>query len=395
MPAAPSSTTVAGLVTALVGFLSSFAVVLTGLRAVGATPGQAASGLLVLSVAMGLSTVLLAQRTRMPITVAWSTPGAALLASASAPSWPVAVGAFVLVGGLVLLTAAWPGLGSAIAAIPPVLAQAMLAGVLVPLCLQPVRSALEMPWLVVPVVVVWVVLLRLSPRWAVPAAFAVTLGIIGWPALRDGGVPASALVPRLEWTTPDFGSVAVIGLALPLFLVTMASQNVPGMAVLAAYGYRAPWRPAMAVTGVGTALGGPFGGHAINLAAISAALAAGPEADADPGRRYLAARTAGLAYVGLALVSAAVAALVATAPAGFVAAAAGLALWPVLASSLSAALARPEDRIPVVATFLVAISGITAGGIGSAFWSLVVGLALWAWFRPAAAEPAVADPAPA
>ncbi|MDP5184715.1 benzoate/H(+) symporter BenE family transporter [Blastococcus sp. BMG 814] len=387
MPAAPSSTTVAGLVTALVGFLSSFAVVLTGLRAVGATPGQAASGLVVLSMAMGVATVLLAQRTRMPITVAWSTPGAALLATASAPSWEVAVGAFVLVGALVLLTAAWPRLGSAIGAIPPVLAQAMLAGVLVPLCLQPVRSALEMPWLVVPVVLVWAVLLRFSPRWAVPAAFAVTLGIIGWLAWRDGGVDAAALVPVLEWTTPALGSTAVIGLALPLFLVTMASQNVPGMAVLAAYGYRAPWRSAMAVTGAGTLLGAPFGGHAINLAAISAALAAGPEADPDPSRRYLAARTAGLTYVGFALVSAAVAALVVTAPAGFVAAAAGLALWPVLAASLSGALARPEDRIPVVATILVAISGVTVGGIGSAFWSLVVGLAFWAWYRP---QPAVA-----
>ncbi|WP_104524283.1 benzoate/H(+) symporter BenE family transporter [Blastococcus atacamensis] len=385
MPAAPSSTTVAGLVTALVGFLSSFAVVLIGLRAVGASPAQAASGLVVLSVAMGLATVLLAQRTRMPITVAWSTPGAALLATASAPSWPVAVGAFVLVGALVLLAAAWPRLGTVIAAIPPVLAQAMLAGVLVPLCLEPVRAALEIPRLVVPVVLVWAVLLRFSPRWAVPAAFALTLGTIGWLSACEGGVPAAALLPALEWTTPDLGSAAVIGLGLPLFLVTMASQNVPGMAVLAAYGYRAPWRAAMAVTGAGTLLGAPFGGHAINLAAISAALAAGPEADADPARRYLAARTAGVAYVGIALVSAAVAALVATAPAGFVAAAAGLALWPVLASSLSGALARPEDRIPVVATFLVAISGVAVGGIGSAFWSLVVGLAFWAWYRPSRA----------
>ncbi|MCA0146948.1 benzoate/H(+) symporter BenE family transporter [Blastococcus sp. LR1] len=385
MPPAPSSTTVAGLVTALVGFLSSFAVVLTGLRAVGASPSQAASGLLVLLVATGLSTILLASRTRMPITVAWSTPGAALLASAAAPSWPVAVAAFVVVGGLVLLTAAWPGLGRAIAAIPPVLAQAMLAGVLVPLCLQPVRAALEIPWLVVPVLLVWGVLLRVSPRWAVPAAFVVTLGLTGWLAVRDGGVAAAALVPGLEWTTPDFGSIAVVGLALPLFIVTMASQNVPGMAVLASYGFRAPWRPAMAVTGVGTALGAPFGGHAINLAAISAALAAGPEADADPARRYLAARTAGLANLGLAVASTAAAALVAVAPAGLVAAAAGLALWPVLAASLGAALARVEDRIPVVATLLVAVSGITIGGVGSAFWSLVVGLALWAWLRPSPA----------
>lgn len=381
MPAAPSSTTVAGLVTALVGFLSSFAVVLTGLRAVGASPAQAASGLLVLSLTMGLATVFLAQRTRMPITVAWSTPGAALLAGASTHSWPAAVGAFLLVGCLVLLTAAWPRLGDAIAAIPAPIAQAMLAGVLVPLCLQPVRAALDMPELLVPVLLVWAVLAKLAPRWAIPAAFAVTLGIVGWLAARDGGLDPGDLVPALEWTTPVLDPGTLLGIGLPLFLVTMASQNVPGMAVLASFGYRAPWRSAMAVTGAGTALGAPFGGHGINLAAISAALAAGPEADPDPARRYRAARTAGVAYAAIALVSVAVAALVATAPDGFVTAAAGLALWPVLASSLSSALERPGDRTPVVATFLVGVSGISIAGIGSAFWALAAGLVLWIWFR--------------
>ncbi|MPQ97021.1 benzoate transporter [Modestobacter sp. I12A-02628] len=377
-----STTSVAGAVTALVGFLSSFAVVLTGLRAVGASDAQAASGLLVLSLTMGAGTVFLAQRTRMPITLAWSTPGAALLATAGTPSWPAAVGAFVVVGVLVLVTAAWPRLGTLIAAIPTPLAQAMLAGVLVPLCLAPVTGALARPELVVPVIVVWAVLDRLAPRWAVPAAFLVTLGIVGVLAARDGGLSPADVVPRLEWTTPELGVAALVGVAVPLFVVTMASQNVPGVAVLASFGYRVPWRSAMTVTGVGTLLGAPFGGHAINLAAISAALSAGPQAGPDTTARYRAARTAGLCHVGLALVSAAVAALVVSAPAGLVEAAAGLALVPVLAASVAAAFGAAGSRVPVAATFLVAVSGTSIAGIGPAFWALVVGLALWPWRRP-------------
>jgi len=381
MRAAPAPTTVAGLVTALVGFLSSFAVVLTGLRAVGASPAQAASGLLVLSLATGLGTALLAHRTRLPVTLAWSTPGAALLAGAGAHRWPEAVGAFAAVGVLVLVTAVWGRLGDLIASIPPPLAQAMLAGVLVPLCLAPVTAVLATPATVLPVVLVWAVLARLAPRWAVPGAFVLTLALVARQAAADGGLPASALVPALRWTTPQLGVGALVGLALPLFVVTMASQNVPGVAVLASFGYRAPWRAAMAVTGAATVAGAPFGGHAVNLAAISAALSAGPEAGEDPGQRYRAARTAGLTYLGLAAASTGLAALVVTAPPGLVAAAAGLALWPVLAASLAGALELPDARVPAVAAFLVAVSGASVAGIGPAFWALVTGTALWAWLH--------------
>ncbi|MGY1844005.1 benzoate/H(+) symporter BenE family transporter [Modestobacter sp. SYSU DS0875] len=381
MIAGPSGTTMAGLVTALVGFLSSFAVVLAGLRAVGASPAQAASGVLVLALTMGLGTVLLVQRTRMPITLAWSTPGAALLVAADTHQWADAVGAFLAVGLLILLTAAWPQLGSALAAIPAPLAQAMLAGVLVPLCLEPVRAATSIPWLVAPVIAGWAVLGRLAPRWAVPGAFAITLGIVGWQTVRDGRLAVEDLVPAAIWTTPHVDASALIELTVPLFLVTMASQNLPGVAVLASFGFRTPWRAVMAVTGAGTVLGAPFGGHAINLAAISAALAAGPGADPDPSRRYRAARTAGLAYVAMALISTGAAALVAIAPEGLVAAAAGLALWPVLASALAGALEESQMRLPVIATFLTAVSGTTVAGVGPAFWALAVGVALWLWHR--------------
>ncbi|MBA8793275.1 benzoate membrane transport protein [Friedmanniella endophytica] len=390
---------VAGLVTALVGSTSSFAVVLAGLRAVGASPAQAASGLLVLFLTMGLGTALLAVRTRLPVTLAWSTPGSALLVGTGAVvgGWPAAIGAFLVSGLLICLTAAWPGLGRLIGRIPTPLAQAMLAGVLVPLCLAPVRAAVSTPLLTLPVIVVWLVLQRLAPRWATPAAFALALVVVGLEvALRPGAAPAVTLLPHPVWTTPSFALGAVIGVALPLYVVTMAAQNVPGVAVLASYGYRTPWRPSMAVTGVGTLLGAPFGGHAINLAAITAALSASPEADPDPAERWRAARTAGLTYVVLGLLSPALVGLITTGPEGPVEAAAGLGLLPVLAGALTAALDPPPsapplagvpapvtvlDRIPSALTFLVAAGGSTVLGIGPAFWALVTGLVAWALLR--------------
>ncbi|GAA3552500.1 benzoate/H(+) symporter BenE family transporter [Microlunatus spumicola] len=378
---------VAGLVTALVGSTSSFAVVLSGLRAVGASPAQAASGLLALFLTMGLATVVVSARTRLPITFAWSTPGAALLVGTGGVvgGWPAAIGAFLVTGLLITATAVWPGLGRLITRIPAPVAQAMLAGVLLSLCLAPARAAVATPLLVLPVVAVWLVLLRLAPRWAVPAAFAVVVAIV---VVATAGLPGDReLLPTPVWTTPTWSTQALIGLALPLYVVTMASQNVPGVAVLASFGYRTPWRPAMAVTGVSTLLGAPFGGHAVNLAAISAALSASPDVHPDPQRRWVAAQTTGWAYVVLGLVSTGLVQLVALAPAGLVETAAGLALLPTLAASLAGALTGAEHRIPAVATFLVAAGGTSVLGIGPAFWALVVGLVAW-WVVAARRTPA-------
>jgi benzoate membrane transport protein len=378
MPAASlSRPIIAGFVTALVGFTSSFAVVLTGLDAVGATPGQAASGLLALCIALGAASVVLAWRYRMPVTAAWSTPGAALLAATGAVDggWPAAVGAFLVTAGLVLLTALWPALGGLIARIPPSIAQAMLAGVLLPLCLAPVTGLVLNPWGVAPVLLVWLLAARFLPRWAVPLAFVTAAVVVGIDLARTGaGVDAAALVPRLELTAPTLTLGSVVGIALPLFLVTMASQNVPGVAVMRSFGYEVPWRPAMLVTGLGSALGAPFGGHAINLAAISAALAAGPEADPDPKRRWIAGVSAGGSYAVLAAASAAFAALVLLAPAGVIPAVAGLALFAAFGSAVQQAIEDPGERMPAVVTFLVAASGIAVGGVSAAFWALAAGL---------------------
>lgn len=367
----------AGIVTALVGFTSSFAVVLTGLAAVGADATEAASGLLVLCVTQALGMLWLSRRYRMPITLAWSTPGAALLAGAGAVEggWPAAVGAFIVVGIAIVLTGLWPTLGRIISAIPTPLAQAMLAGVLMPLCLAPIIAVRDAPAAVAPVILVWLAAQRFSKRWAVPLAFLTAAVVIGISLVTsDRVLDAGAMIPRIDLTAPSWTWQAMIGIAVPLYIVTMASQNIPGVAVMNSFGYTVPWRPSMIVTGIGTIVGAPAGGHAINLAAISAALAAAPTAHPDPKRRWIAAFTAGWAYLVLAAGAAAVAALVAAAPAGVVETVAGLALLATLAGALTSALSEASEREGAVVTFLIAASGVSILGIGSAFWALLVGL---------------------
>ncbi|WP_233608439.1 benzoate/H(+) symporter BenE family transporter [Nocardia stercoris] len=385
----------AGVVAALVGFTSTFAVVLAGLAAMGATPAQAASGLLTVCVVQGVGMMVLSRRYRMPIVLAWSTPGAALLAGTAAPAggWPVAVGAFVVTGVLIVVTGLWERLGRIIAAIPAEIAQAMLAGVLVSICTAPARAVASSPGLVVPVLVVWLVLQRYRPRWAVPVAF-LTAALGAAVDVAVAGRPLHGLVPRLEFTVPHWSWQAAIGIALPLYVVTMAAQNIPGVAVHGSFGYRVPWRAAMTVTGLGTVAGAASGGHVVNLAAISAALAAAPPAHPDPRRRWTAACTTGATYLALALASAALVALVAAAPPGVLESVAGLALLGTLASALTAAFApsRPAGTDPAgptpaahtsplaaAATLVISASGVTLLGIGDAFWALLAGLAIrWA-----------------
>lgn len=368
---------IAGVVTALVGFTSTFAVVLTGLRAVGASPAQAASGLLAITLVVGIGCVVLASRYRIPITVAWSTPGVALLAATGAVDggWSAVVGGFLVCAALILCTALFPPLGALIARIPPSIAQAMLAGVLLPLCVAPFVGLVDDPWGVAPVLIVWLVASRLLPRWAVPLAFVAAIVVVA-VSLSSRGVQADAasLLPRLEITVPTLTVGAVVGIALPLFVVTMASQNVPGVAVMKSLGYTIPWRPAMLVTGLGSAAAAGFGGHAMNLGAISAAIAAGPDAHPDPRRRWVAGVSAGATYLVLGALSAAFAAIVLLAPAGVIPAVAGVALFGAFGSAVQQAIDDPGERLPAVVTFLVAASGIAVLGVSAAFWALLAGL---------------------
>ena len=367
----------AGVVSALVAFTSTFAVVLAGLSAVVADPAQAAGGLMVVTVLMGLGSILLAVWSLQPITIAWSTPGAALLASTGAVEggWPAAVGAFLVVGLLVVATGLIPALGDLIARIPPAVAQAMLAGVLLQLCLGPIEAAVAQPAGVLPVILVWLVGLRLFPRWAVPSAFAAAAVVVAVHVLRTGqSIDPAGFVPHLHLTAPQLSAPAVLGLAVPLFLVTMASQNVPDAAVMQGLGYRIPWRRSMTVTGLGSLLGATGGASGVNLAAISAALAAGPEAGEDRSRRWIASVASGCLLVLIGLGAGAFGALVSLAPEGVIPAVAGLALLGTFASSLRAALERTEDLVPAAVTFAVVASGVSVAGMSAAFWALVAGL---------------------
>jgi benzoate membrane transport protein len=375
----------AGVVTALVGFTSSFAVVIAGLRAVGATERQAASGLLVLSVLMGAAGMVFSARHRMPISIAWSTPGAALLVSvgagrahsghAGATGYREALGAFALAGLLTLITGFSRTLTRWIATIPAPVSAAMLAGVIAPICFESAQAAVRLPRLALPAVAVWIILGRVAKRWAVPASLATAfLGLALDPATR--GHLTGSLLPALTATTPRFDIGTLISLAIPLYLVTMASQNLAGIAVMRTYGYEPPIREVLMGTGAATTLGAPFGGIAINFAAITAALAASPDSHRDPHRRWIAAATAGALYIVLGLGAAAATALLIAAPPLLIEGVAGLALLPALGGALTTALSEVRLREPATAAFVTTASGVTVAGVGAAFWGLVVGLGL-------------------
>ncbi len=371
----PAQAVTAGLLAALVGSASSFAVVLQGLDAVGADPAQAASGLMALFVAMGLCGLLLSWRYRMPISIAWSTPGAALLASAGAPEggFAIAVGAFLVAGLLVIAAAAFRPLGRLIAAIPTSIASAMLAGVLLPLCLAPVRAVAAMPVAGLAIVLAWLLVGRWERLLAVPAAAVVAMVfiVLGMPA----GALSGSLLPAPSLVVPAFSPAGLVGIALPLFLVTMASQNIPGLAVLSVNGYRPEPGPLFVATGRFSLAAAPFGGHAVNLSAITAALCAGPDAGPDPQRRWWAAAVAGAGYVLLGLAAGAVTALAGVSPL-LVQAVAGLALIGAFSGSIAGALADPAERDAAAVTFVVTASGLALAGISAAFWGLLAGSAV-------------------
>lgn len=376
----------AGLITALVGFTSSFTVVLAGLRAVGASQDQAASGLLVVSVIMGVLTIVISLRRRLPISIAWSTPGAALLVATGRlhSGFGGAIAAFMVCGILTIGTGLFTPLRRLVLAVPRPLANALLAGVLLELCIVPVTTLKERPGLAAGIIGTWLILMRFARRWAVPAAMAVALIEIVAEA-GQSQLSGLSFAPTLTLTRPAF-SVAAVTLGLSLFIVTMASQNIPGIAVLEGFGYEVPVRSLLVETGGGTVVGAAFGGHVVNLAAISAALSAGEVAHPDPKRRWIASSTAGIMYIVFGLLAALLSALVAVAPAGLVETVAGLALLGTLGSSLAAAVkedvaGQSPYREAAVFTFLVTASGVAFSGIGSAFWGLAAGLLVAAVFN--------------
>ena len=367
----------AGVLSAFVGFASTFAVIIRGLVAVGASPAQAASGLLALSVVMGLGAIWVSLRLRMPISIAWSTPGAALLASTAVPAggFSAAVGAFLVTAVLLILAGVWKPLGRWVEQIPSALANAMLAGVLLNLCLAPARAVAQMPLAGLAIVGTWVVVARFRRVLAVPAAVVVTAGVIASTVTLPAG-DGAALWPAPVLVWPSFDLSALISIALPLFIVTMASQNIPGMAVLALNGYRPPAGRMFRATGIMSLLAAPFGGHALNMAAITAAICAGPDVHPDPAKRYWSATIAGAGYILFGLLASAATVFIGAAPPILIEAVAGLALPNAPNSAINGAVHDPAEREPAIVAFMVAASGLSFLGIGSAFWGLIAGFAL-------------------
>ena len=367
------STATAALIATVAGFGGTLPVVLAAADAVGATPAQASSWVSGLGIATALSALCLSVRYRMPIITAWSTPGAALIASTSGvPGIAAAVGAFVLAAILILLTAAIRPLGRLIEKIPASIAAAMLAGILLRLVIAMVEHVPSAPLLVLPLIALFLVARILVPTLAslivlvVGALLAVGLGLVQ-------PMPVLGL-SRPELIVPAWDAATLIGLGVPLYLVTMASQNLPGFAVLRASGYQPPTQAVLAVTGAAS-LGTAFlGAHTSNLAAISAALCTGPEAHPDPAERWKAGVFYALWWGLIAVFGASLVGLFGALPPALLATVAGTALLGSMAGAMGAALAADQDRFAAAGTLAVTASGITLMGVGSAFWGLVFGL---------------------
>lgn len=368
------SAVIAGFVTVLVGFTSSAVIVFQAAQALGASPSEVGSWMCALGLGMGLTCIVLSLRYRIPVVTAWSTPGAAMLiTSASGVSMPEAVGAFLISAGLIVLFGFSGWFERLINRIPMSIASGMLAGVLLRFGLDIFTAMKTQFGMTFAMFCTYLIMRRVMPRYAVIAALLVGILI----ASEQGLLYVDAI--GLEFaqpilTLPQFSVRAMIGIALPLFVVTMASQNVPGVAVMRASGYSVPISPLIGWTGIATLLLAPFGGFALNLAAITAAICMGREAHEDPARRYIAAIAAGIFYLIIGLFGATVSAVFAAFPKELVLAIAGLALLGTIGNGLASALIQEKEREPALVTFLVTASGVTLLGIGSAFWGLIAGV---------------------
>jgi benzoate membrane transport protein len=357
----------------LVGFTSTIALIFQAARLLGANPDQVSSWVLALGLGMGVGSIGLSLWTRSPILITWSTPGAAVIAAAaSGVSLAEATGAFLVCGLLMYLCGVSRVFERVMDRIPVALAAALLAGILAKFALQSFSAAAGNPVLVIGMLLAYLMGKRWIPRYAVMGVLLVGTAI----ALAQGQVNTGALslsVPKAVWVTPAWSWHAVIGMGLPLFIVTMASQAVPGISAIRVAGYPAPVSPLMSWSGVLTLVFAPFGGYTFNLAAITAAIVLSPHAHAQAERRYTAAVYAGLFYIMMGLLGGTVVGLLAAFPPALVISVAGLALLGTIANGLAASLHDVRFREAAIITFLVTLSGVTLLGVGSAFWGLVAG----------------------
>ncbi|PZQ96848.1 MAG: benzoate transporter [Cereibacter sphaeroides] len=361
----------AALVAALVGFGSTIALVLAAAAAVGASPAQTASWVLAVCLAKAVGSAFLGWYSRVPVVLAWSTPGAALIAASTGISINQAVAAFLVAGGLTALTGAIKPLGKLVAMIPDGIAAGMLAGVLLPFVLRLMPAMQGSPAIVLPVVLVFAMVRLWNPSFAVLAA----LGLGLFLGLAGGHFPdAPFALPTAVFIAPEWNLSVMLGLGLPIYLVTMAAQNLPGFATLRAAGFEPPVRPALVVTGGLSAISALFGAHPVNMAAITAAICLGDDVHPDRSQRWKVSLAYGAIWLALGLFSPLVILLIGALPAELVTAIVALALFGPLTGALAGAFAHPSQRFAAAVTLVVTASGVTFFGIGAAFWGLLTGI---------------------
>jgi benzoate membrane transport protein len=369
------SAVLAGFVAALVGFTSSVAVIFQATRSLGATPEQTASWLWGLGMGMAVASVALSLKYRIPVLIAWSTPGAAVIAGAAADgnlSLPQATGAFLMCAALLTVAGFSGGFERVMKRLPMPLASALLAGVLSKFALETCAAVPGNPVLILSMAAAYGLGQRFWPRAKIPGILLVGVTVAALQGkFHAGQVPLGITWP--VWVLPEFSWAVLVGVALPLFVVTMASQNLPGVAVFRVHGYQPPVSQLIGWAGVANLAMAACGGFTLNLAAITAAFCMGPDAHPDAGKRYVSAMAAGLFYGLIGLFGATIVALLAAFPNELILALAGLALLGTIASGLAAATADERYREAAVISYFVVLSGVSVAGIGSAFWGIVVG----------------------
>lgn len=364
----------AGLVAVLVGYTSSAAIIFQALQALGADKAIADSWFLVLGLGMGITCIGLSLYYRQPILTAWSTPGAAIMVTGlSGMSIEAAVGAFLFSSVLILLTGLTGIFDRLVKLIPANIAAALLAGVLAPFALNAMASLEKNLFLGIVMIASFIVGLRWSPRYSVLITLVAGLLVV-FTQVPNTLSGINLQVAQPVWVNPEFELSVLISLGIPLFIVTMASQNLPGIAALRTANYDAPASPMITSTGLMGVITAPMGGYAYNLAAITAAICMTEEVDQDPKQRYRAAIWAGVFYTLVGIFAASITSLFFAVPKAFILLIAGLALLGTIANSLNIALADEKQRLAPTLTFITTASGVSMFGIGSAFWALVLGL---------------------
>jgi benzoate membrane transport protein len=367
---------IAGTVASITGTAATTAIFLSAFVAIGATKSQTVSMVAIMLVFYGSLSILLSWRFKMPLSVVWSTPGAALLAGSSVTEigFNNAMGGILVCGLLLALTGLWPKLGELVSAIPKSIASAMLAGVIFSFCVAPFAASAQYPMLVLPVIAAWIILYWLAPLWASPVAIVLAFTLIGFNQALS--VSAADWLITVELVQPSFNLASIFTIALPLYLVAMASQNIPGIAIMNSYGYKVPFRASLTTTGLGTVVASFLGGFVMNLAAITAALNANEQAHKDPSKRWIASVSGGVVYWIFAIFTGIAVAFVYQTPRDLLLAASGLALLPTIVNAFNVMVETASERLPAVITFLIASSGVAFFSVGAAFWAILAGLAV-------------------